>query len=91
MITDAAELAKIQLDWAGVEKMRVILLASANLAMSGGGVVPFTLMDAAHNVPFLHAYGVLNNVLRQLKTEGHISCSSIDLRPLVNASELVLP
>jgi hypothetical protein len=43
--------------------------------------------DAAHNVPLLHAYSVLNDVLVQLEKEGHFHCKSFLLGALLKASE----
>ena len=51
-----------------------------------GGTFPHKLADAAHNLPFIHAHGVLDDTLRQLAVEGSISCSSIFLGKLVVAA-----
>ena len=47
------------------------------------------LANAAHNLPFIHAYAVLNDVLKQLADEGHFNCKSIFLGELLKKSEKV--
>lgn len=56
-----------------------------------GGVFPFALANAAHNLPFIHAFSVLNDVLEQLASEGHFNCGSHFLGELVKKSEDALP
>jgi hypothetical protein len=55
-----------------------------------GGVFPFALLNAAHNLPFIHAYAVLNDVLERLAYEGHFTCKSIFLGELLKRSEQAL-
>jgi hypothetical protein len=57
---------------------------------SFGGVFPFVLSNAAHNLPFIHAYAALNDVLEQLADEGHFNCKSIFLGELLKRSEQAL-
>lgn len=92
MISDPKALAEAKNNWAGVEALRAKLQRSA-FASKGvvGGVYPFALADAAHNLPFIHAFGVLNDVLEQLASEGHFPCESHFLGELVKRSEKVLP
>jgi hypothetical protein len=54
-------------------------------------VYPFRVADAAHNLPFLHAYAVLKDTLQQLASEGKFICKSIFLGKLLQESEQVLP
>ena len=91
MIRDSNALAEIQQSWAGVEVLRSTLQVSA-AASRGiiGGVFPFALSNAAHNLPFIHAYAVLNDVLEQLANEGHFNCKSIFLGELLKKSEQAL-
>ena len=88
MIRDADVLSEARKNWAGVELLRDRLKGSAFASMSGiGGKFPFLLADAAHNLPFIHACAILNDVLEQLRDEGHFTCRSRFLGELVEASE----
>ncbi len=90
MITDTNRLAELRKDWAGVDALRSRLKRSA-FASGIGGRFPFALADAANNLPFIHAFGVLNNVLLSLRDEGHFRCNSIFLGALLAASETSVP
>lgn len=92
MIHDAIALAEVQQSWAGVEVLRARLQRSAFASVGFlGGVFPFVLSNAAQNLPFIHAYAVLNDVLEQLADEGRFSCKSIFLGELLKKSEKALP
>jgi len=92
MINDDDIHAGIKEDWNGVELLRNKLKRSA-YASTGmmGGTFPFALANAAHNLPFIHAYSVLNEVLIALQNEGHFVCKSMFLGKLLQASENALP
>jgi hypothetical protein len=92
MITDPAALADVERSWSGVEALRDKLKRSG-YASTGvvGGVFPFALADAAHNLPMFQAFCVLNDVLAQLAREGQFVCGSRYLGALVNESEHALP
>jgi hypothetical protein len=89
MIKDATEWAEIRKDWAGVEHLRVSLVVSANA--TSPGLFPFFLQKAAHNLPFMHAFAILNDALEQFAKEGHFKCKSRFLGDLLPASEKALP
>ena len=92
VLKDTNTLLEIRKDWNGVEALRNKLRASAFASMGIlGGIFPFTLSNAAHNLPFLHAFSVLNEVLIALEKEGRFKCNSIFLGKLLEASEMVLP
>jgi hypothetical protein len=92
MIRDRKALTEIRRSWQGVEALRGQLQRSAFASVGLiGGVFPHKLSDAAHNLPFIHAHGILNDTLRQLAVEGTISCSSIFLGKLVSAAKRKLP
>lgn len=92
MIKDTNTLSEIRKDWNGVEALRNKLQVSAFASMGVlGGSFPFTLSNAAHNLPFIHAFSVLNEALIVLEKEGHFKCKSIFLGKLLKASEMVLP
>ncbi len=88
MITDTDTLTEIRACWNGVEilrgKVQRSLLASVGML---GGTYPFAAADAAHNLPFMHALAVLNDVLEALAKEGVIKCKSHFLRALLAAAE----
>jgi hypothetical protein len=92
MIKDPAALAEVRSGWSGVEALRDSLQVSAFASIGFmGGIFPFKLANAAHNLPFVHAFAVLNDVLEQLAKEGHFACKSIFLGALVQKSEKALP
>lgn len=91
MIADANVLSEIRRSWRGVEILRTKLQASAFASVGVlGGRFPFDLANAAHNVPFIHAYSVLNEVLIQLAKEGHFQCKARFLGELMERSEKAL-
>jgi hypothetical protein len=92
MIRDGITLTEVQKGWAGVELLRERLQRSA-FASQGviGGSFPFALANAAHNLPFIHAFAVLNDVFEQLASEGHFSCKRHFLGALLKSSEKALP
>jgi len=88
LIEGKTVLTEVRQNWAGVdalsEKLRRHAVGSMGLI---GGRFPFVLADAAQNLPFLHAYGVLDIVLRQLEAEGYFTCARKSLGHLLAASE----
>jgi hypothetical protein len=92
VIRDSVTLAEVQSGWAGVEILRGRLQRSAFSSRGViGGSFPFALANAAHNLPFIHAFAVLNDVLEQLASEGHFGCKSHFLGALLASSEQALP
>lgn len=87
MITDPDQLEEVRKDWAGVEALVGKLDRSAKMPFAMGGLFPWNLADAANNLPMLHAFGVLNDVLRHLRSQGCFKCKSTYLGPLVKASK----
>ncbi|MCZ6897095.1 MAG: hypothetical protein V3S35_03875 [Nitrosomonadaceae bacterium] len=92
VIRDSVTLAEIQREWAGVGALRQQLQRSA-FASAGitSGVHPSALVNTAYNLPFIHAFAVLNIALEQLKSEGHFVCNSHFLGDLLQCSEKALP
>ncbi len=86
MIKNAAALTEIRQQWGGVRMLRVRVqrLTVGSAVASLGSVL--TLADIAHNLPFLHACAVLNEVLEQLRDEGAFHCKARTLGALVKAS-----
>ena len=91
MITDTNRLAEHRKEWAGVDALRSKLKVSAFASAGIGGRFPFALADAANNLPFMHAFGVLNDILLTLRDEGHFECKSNFLGALLAASETSVP
>ena len=88
MIKDTDTLTEIRACWNGVEmlrgKIQRSLFASAG---TGFGTYPFAAANAAHNLPFMHALAVLNDVLVALAQEGRIECKSHFLGTLLDAAK----
>jgi hypothetical protein len=93
VIRDATELAEVQANWAGLEALRSKLQRSAFAPVAGaiGGTYPFALANAAHNLPFIHAFAVLNDVLEQLAKEQQWPYQGRVLGRLLEDSEQALP
>jgi hypothetical protein len=88
MIRDATALSEARKNWAGVEALGVRLQVSAFASMGIlGGAFPFRLLDAACNLPYIHAWSILNDVLLQLAIEGHFCYRSKSIKHLVKASQ----
>ena len=90
VITDDATLTDVRKSWVGVEALRERLTSSGFMAFGVGGFFPTALADAAHNLPFLHAFAVLNDVLEQLAEEDHFDCNDRRLGMLLKKSEKAL-
>ena len=91
MISDPVALAEIRESWKGVEALRGRLQRGILGSFAQGGSFVIFVADAAHNLPFVHACAVLNDVLAQLAKEGRFTCKSIFLGALVAASKAKLP
>lgn len=91
MITDIAALNEIRESWRGVEALRGKLQRAMLGSMATGGHSAIFAADAAHNLPFVHAYAVLNDALEQLSQQSLFQCNSIFLGALLDASEKKLP
>jgi hypothetical protein len=61
------------------------------MVFSEGGTSATLAANAAHNLPFVHACAVLNDVLEQLSDEGHFQCKTFRLGALLDKSENRLP
>ncbi len=87
MIKDAAELDRVQKEWAVVcdlrGRIKVNLFAGAGLF----GHFSHFLANCANNLPFLHACSLLNDALLQVRDEGVFQCNNRTLGALVKAAE----
>ena len=91
VISDSEVLAEVKDSWGGVSIMRERLTVGLFAAVGWmGGVYPHFVADAAHNLPFVHACSVLNDVLRQLAKENHFNCQSQYLGLLIKAGKTSL-
>lgn len=88
MISNTATAEEIRLDWNGIEVFRRKL--GGRTLLVGNSFFTTPVYDEAHNIPFLHACAILNNVLEILKDEGHFSCRSRELGRLQENSRNVL-
>lgn len=70
MITDATTLADMQASWTGALGVQARIKRDSMGAFTMGRHFPRFTADAAHNVPFLLACGVLNDVLLALRDQG---------------------
>ncbi|MEX2214123.1 MAG: hypothetical protein WD768_08350 [Phycisphaeraceae bacterium] len=86
MIADTSALTEIRESWRGVEGLRDKLQRALLGSFAQGASFAIFAADAAHNLPFVHACAVLNDVLEQLKQEGHFQSKSIFLGALLSAS-----
>jgi len=90
VIANPQALEDLRASWDGVRQLRQkIYSAVMHGVIASPGLI--FIADAAHNLPFLHACGVFNDVLEQLRDEGHFRCSKRELGALVRASRKVLP
>lgn len=90
MINDALQLQTIQEDWQGVRKLQSKIDVLLKASSAGGATAIARLADIPYNLPFLHACGVFNDVLLQLRDEGHFKSKQRTLGALVEESESVL-
>lgn len=87
MIKDKMSINSIIQSWNGVEALRAKIQRSLFASLGLGGFPSQFMADAAYNLPFLHAYSVLNDVLLLLKKEGHFNCNGQFIGSLMNASK----
>jgi hypothetical protein len=91
MITDIKAMENLRVSWDGVRLLRLKI----DRTITGSATLPgsFTVFiaDAAHNLPFLHACGVFNTVLRQLAKERCFSYQGESLGLLIKASVKLSP
>ncbi len=83
MIKDPDTLIEIRASWNGVE----ILRGKIQRSFLASGGKSFTAANAAHNLPFMQALAVLNDVLEASAKEGRFKCGSRFLGPLLEAAK----
>jgi len=91
MISDPVAHSELRTAWEGVKILRDRIQRSALAGFATAGLPQPFLADVSYNPPFIHAFAVLNDVLLQLRDEGHFGCKTIFLGGLVDASASVLP
>lgn len=87
MIKDAAELDRVQKEWAVVSDLRDRIKVNLFAGFDLFGHFSHFLADCANNLPFLHACSVLNEALLQVRDEGVFQCKTRTLGTLVEAAE----
>jgi len=91
VISEPEPLAEIRASWNGVRVLRQRLQSALLGSFALGGWSAIFAADAAHNLPLVHAFSALNDVLLQLEREGRFSCRSHFLGSLLDASKPSLP
>jgi hypothetical protein len=91
VINDTAVLTEVRASWAGLELLRLSLKTSAFASTGRMGIFPHKLANAAHNLPFIHAFAVLNDVLEQLAEEQHWRYQGRILGKLLKDAKRKLP
>lgn len=89
MIRDPQIKSEIVKEWDGVRKLQQSFL-TAHL-LPGFGIINEVIPDEFHNLPFVLAFAVLDEVLTQLRDQGHFKCKSSLLGPKMRASRRRLP
>ena len=91
MISNSTALQELRESWNGVRKLRSKVQVSLLGSFAQGGSAAIFAADIAHNLPFIHACSVLNDVLLQLRDESHFKCTRFFLGSLMAASKSRLP
>ena len=86
MISDQTALKDIRELWQGVETLRGRVQRTLLGSFANGGHSVILIADIAHNLPFIHACAVLNDVLEQLAKQKRFDCKSRFLGSLLDAS-----
>jgi hypothetical protein len=87
MVTNKTVLNELRKSWNGVRKIRNKVQRSLLASHAQGASSVILIADIAHNLTFIHAYSVLNDVLLQIRNEKRFKCTSFFLRPLMKASK----
>jgi len=84
MIRDAHALENLRQSWNGVGLLRSKIQGALLGSFAMGSPFALSIANAAHNLPFLQACAVLNDVLAQLRDEQHFRCGRLgnDRTPL---------
>ncbi len=85
MISDPIALRELRDSWVGVRQLRDKVQACLLGSFAQGASFAIHIADITHNLPFIQAFSVLNDVLLQLRDEGHFECSSIFLGALIES------
>ena len=91
MISDPHTIEELRELWNAVVKLR----SKVHRALLGSATLPNSfaifMADAAHNLPFVQAFGVLNEALRQIAREKDLTYKGNSLGRLMEASVNSLP
>ena len=91
MISNSVALEELRNSWNGVRELRKSIQASLLGSFAQGASFVIFIADAAHNLPLVHVYSVLNEVLLQLREEKHFECKNFFLGHLLTNSKNCLP
>jgi len=89
MIRDPQIKSEIVKEWNGVRKLQQSFITKHLLP--GYGIINEFIPDEFHNLPFVLAFAVLDEVLTQLRDQGDFKCKSSFLGPKMEASQSHLP
>ena len=90
MISNLVTLEELRNSWNGVRKLRKSIKGALLGSFAQGASFVIFIADAAHNLPLVHAYSVLNEVLIQLRDEKHFECKRDNLGLLLENSKKCL-
>ena len=91
MIKDPVALGDARKGWAAVRGWQEKTVKNLTFAFAGGGILGQAITELPYNLAFVFAYGVLHDVLGQLRDEGVFPCKRRELGALMAASQFVLP
>jgi hypothetical protein len=91
MIADPKALEDLRASWNGVRLLRSKIQRALLGSFAMGSPFVFHIADHAHNLPFLKACAVLNDVLKQLAKERRFPSQGKLLGGLIRASVQVSP
>jgi hypothetical protein len=95
MIANPQALEDLRASWTGVQLLRSKIQRALLGSFAMGSPFVLSIVDAAHNLPFLQACAVLNDVLARLRDEGYFRSGRVGdgrtpLGTLVSDSERAL-
>lgn len=91
MISDRVILEEIRQSWVEVEALRDKIKRDTLGSFTMGSAAAIFIADSAHNLPLIHAFAVLNNVLQQIAKERQFKYKGIILGKLLAESKEKLP
>ena len=91
MIVNSSSLEVLQVEWAGVVRMRERMKLLVTATFAGGAFTAPALANVVYNLPLLLAFDVLKQVLLQARDDGQFTCSRGQLGHLMDSAKVALP